>query len=115
MEEYALNTVGINAPNTLESIIWSSRTYRADYSRFVQAWAAVNTEDFRDKALHNCADATAKKLGQFLAQFGTHTSTAIRYSVQEVLQNPALAARNSATKGSSVLIWHQSSQLLKSL
>ncbi len=93
MEEYTLTTVGINAPNTLEQIRWSSRTYRDVCSRFVPAWAAVNTEDFRDSALHDCDDATAEKLRHFLAQFGTRASVVTRDSVQEVLRNPDFAAQ----------------------
>ena len=86
-------TVASNAPNTLEQIRWSSRTYREDYSNFVHAWAAVNTEDFRDRALHDCDDETAEKLRHFLAQFGAHTGTITRVSVQRTLQNPAFAVQ----------------------
>ena len=93
MEEYTLTTVEINAPTTLEQILWSSRTYREDYSRFVHAWAAVNTEDFRNRALHDCDDATAERLRRFLGKFGTHASTATRDSVRRVLRNPAFATQ----------------------
>ena len=93
MEEYTLTTVGINAPNTLEQILWSSRTYRQDYSRFAHAWATVNTEDFREGALHDCDDATAERLRRFLGRFGTHPGAATRDSIRQVLRRPDFAAK----------------------
>ena len=86
--------VEMTAPTTLEQIRWSARTYRQDCRRFVHAWAAVNTEDFRDMALHDCDLATAERMRRFLAQFGTFAGTAVRDSVRGVLRDTACAAQN---------------------
>ena len=81
-------------PTTLDQILWSSRVYRKDFPRFVGAWAAVNTEDFRTKALDDCDDATAEGLRDFLGTFGTHAGVAVRDGLQRALSKPDFLARD---------------------
>ncbi len=88
----------IPAPTTLEQIRWSAHTYRQDYRRFARAWAAVNTDDFRDSAIHDCDFATAERLREFLAQFGAFAGNTIRDSVRRVLRDPAFPAQGLASQ-----------------
>ena len=87
-------TVGMTGPTTLEQIRWSARLYRRNYSRFADAWAVVNTEDFRRRAMGGCDDQTAEALRRFLAQFGGFTGRDVRDAVQRVIQGQDFAAKN---------------------
>lgn len=80
-------------PTTLDQILWSARVYRQDFPRFVSAWAAVNTDDFRMKALDDCDDATAESLRDFLGTFGTHAGARVRDGLQRALGKPDFLAR----------------------
>ena len=90
----ALMTTGTRAPTTLNQILWSSRVYRKDFPYFVSAWSAVNTEDFRMRALDGCDDATAEGRRRFLAQFKTYAGGAVRDALQRVLGRPDFPARD---------------------
>lgn len=81
-------------PTTLDQILWSSRVYRKDFSNFVSAWAAVNAEDFRVRALDECDDATAEGLRHFLARFKTYAGVQVRDALQQVLRRPDFPARD---------------------
>ena len=90
----ALMTADAPGPTTVGQILWSSRVYRQDFPDFVSAWAAVNTEDFRMKALYDCDDATAECLRDFLGAFGTHAGTEVRDGLQRALSKPDFSARD---------------------
>ena len=86
-------TAGMTRPTTLEQILWSARLYRRNHRNFVRAWASVDTEDFRRRALCDCDDAVAEQLRHFLAQFQAHTGDAARDAIQETLRDREFAAR----------------------
>lgn len=87
-------TVGMTGPTTLEQIRWSARLYRRSYSNFASAWAEVNTEDFRRRAMDGCDDQTAEALRRFLARFKTYAGRDVRDALQGVIRDEGFAARN---------------------